>query len=348
MTEKEFNQKLKDGEVEAVKPETPQTPTPPTPAFDENEPLLDAMRRPKKSLSTPPTFSPKNFAEQFQVVVAGGLKSLWMWIDQTWVELAGSAGGAAGDDQEVQFNDGGAMGADPNFKWNATEKRIELDSNTNIPALKRGNGNGSILVEGGDATIGDSPGGQGILRGGLGHGTGPQGNGGPAVVAGGYAEDVDPYTADGGPAYILGGGGLNPGPIYMGVTQIERSGPGIFTERRYGRLTTTNATQATLMSFTIPDYSNRAIRAYISAYDTNPVGSGNSAAYVLTALYKRSYGGSTTLVGSIQNDFTAEDNAAWDATLDISDNAVRVRVTGQGSTNIFWKCELFMWGGYID
>lgn len=82
MTEDQFNQNVEDGKVIPVKAEQPAPQSTPR-QFDENEPLLDSLRRPRRHLTSAPTFTPKTFSEQIQFVDDDGLK-VYFYINGTW------------------------------------------------------------------------------------------------------------------------------------------------------------------------------------------------------------------------------------------------------------------------
>ena len=62
---------------------------------------------------------------------------------------------------------------------------------------------------------------------------------------------------------------------------------------------------------------------------------GDSAGYVRKALYK-TVAGTTSLVGAVLDDYTAEDQAGWDCTITFSTNTLQVQVTGAVDNNITW------------
>jgi hypothetical protein len=102
---------------------------------------------------------------------------------------------------------------------------------------------------------------------------------------------------------------------------------------------TTDATATTLVSYDAPD--GRAIDYTASVLGYRP-SNGDTYRIDLGVTYKRFGGGAPTIVGSL---FTANERAdagaaTWDATIDVSSNTVRVRVTGEASATINWSCEL--------
>lgn len=102
--------------------------------------------------------------------------------------------------------------------------------------------------------------------------------------------------------------------------------------------TTTNGTQTTLGSYTLSDNAAYMIEASMSARQTGgaiPVG-GAAAVYVRRAGVYRDGGGVATLIGAVEASFDREITAAWDATIDVSGNDVRLRVTGNVGDTIDW------------
>jgi len=99
---------------------------------------------------------------------------------------------------------------------------------------------------------------------------------------------------------------------------------------------TTDATVTTVASFTLADNTVYWFEATIIGRDTSGT---DRAFYIRSTLAYRQSAGSATL-GALQTIVTDETNAAWDATLDVSTNDVRVRVTGAVATTINWACTL--------
>jgi hypothetical protein len=104
-------------------------------------------------------------------------------------------------------------------------------------------------------------------------------------------------------------------------------------------VSTTDATQTTLQTIAIPVTTTVLIETRVTARRTG--GSGGTAedgaAYVIRAAVKN-VAGVATLIGAVNADFTAEDQAGWDATVDVNAGNARVRVTGAANNNIDWKC----------
>lgn len=129
--------------------------------------------------------------------------------------------------------------------------------------------------------------------------------------------------------------------------QVERgrlvinTGNDGFSEKYIGLVTTTNATSSNTTLFTAPANRSVLLEARVVATRTGGTAgtAGDSAGYIRRALYKTT-GGTTSLVGTIQDDFTQEDQVGWDCTLIISTNDIQLQVTGAINNNITWIYEI--------
>jgi len=97
---------------------------------------------------------------------------------------------------------------------------------------------------------------------------------------------------------------------------------------------TTDATVTTCGSYTLPDETVALIEARV----VGRLSTGTAAGYIRVGTFQQETAGTTVQVGllNVTNLYGAEDTATWDATLDISGAAVRVRVTGVAATTIDW------------
>lgn len=100
---------------------------------------------------------------------------------------------------------------------------------------------------------------------------------------------------------------------------------------------TTDDTVTTLATYAVPD--NAIVRVEVEIVARRP-SNGDSAVYRRAVGVKRHGGGGATLVGAVQDAHTAEDVAGWDATLDVSGNDLRVRVTGEAAATIEWRSRM--------
>lgn len=103
------------------------------------------------------------------------------------------------------------------------------------------------------------------------------------------------------------------------------------------KLTTSDGTQSTCGTWAAPaDGVVIYVLVVVSAINT---GTGDSKGWVLGGFYER-VSGSTSLLGSLQNLIAGQGSVGattWAATLDVSSNSVRVRVTGVAATSIKWQ-----------
>lgn len=110
------------------------------------------------------------------------------------------------------------------------------------------------------------------------------------------------------------------------------------------RVATTNATQTTIHTFTIPTTTTFMIEAYVTARRTG--GSSGTAedgaGYVIRGTYKN-VAGTATLIGAVNAAYTAEDQAGWDATLNVTGATVLCQVTGAANNNVTWHMTARVW-----
>ncbi len=102
------------------------------------------------------------------------------------------------------------------------------------------------------------------------------------------------------------------------------------------QVATTDATATTLTSVTVPTDSALYLRVKIVGRRTggSAGANGDSAVYERSARFKN-VGGTVTING-LQTDYTNEDQAGWNGTLDVSGASARLRVTGAANNNITW------------
>lgn len=103
------------------------------------------------------------------------------------------------------------------------------------------------------------------------------------------------------------------------------------------RVATTDATVTTLQTIAITASNTYQIEARVQARRTGGTSgtAEDAASYVVRGTYK-TVTGAVTLVGAVTADYTAEDQAGWDATLTISGTNVLVQVTGAANNNVTW------------
>jgi hypothetical protein len=92
MTEQEFNEKRLQGEIQGLSeppqgetliPEQPKL----VPDLGTYLAVLEILQRPKQHLTTAPTFTPKNFAQQIQLSDDGVNKKLHIYINGAWADF---------------------------------------------------------------------------------------------------------------------------------------------------------------------------------------------------------------------------------------------------------------------
>ena len=106
-----------------------------------------------------------------------------------------------------------------------------------------------------------------------------------------------------------------------------------------GRVATTNATPATLLTISPTASYTTMIEARVVARRTGgTAGTAEDAAgYIFQGTYKNT-AGTVALIGTVNAAYTAESVGTYNATLVISGSTVLVQVTGVASTNITWHC----------
>ena len=106
---------------------------------------------------------------------------------------------------------------------------------------------------------------------------------------------------------------------------------------KQAKVTTTDGTQTTLATITIPTTTTVQVEATVVARRTG--GSAGTAedgaGYRMMATIKN-VAGTATLIGAVTANHTAEDQAGWDATIDVTGATARIRVTGATNNNVSW------------
>lgn len=114
--------------------------------------------------------------------------------------------------------------------------------------------------------------------------------------------------------------------------------------RIVGSVSTTDATPTSMNykdAITLSSDTSVMIEARVIARRTGGSGGSaiDSAGYVRHATYKN-IAGTVSLVGSVDADYTAEDQAGWDCSFAISGDTVYLQVTGATNNNITWVYDL--------
>jgi hypothetical protein len=90
MTEEQFDQLARQGQVDYVQPETADQEGGLKPlALDEYQPVLEALRRPKIHLTEVPTFIPRSFNESIQFLDDGINQQILAYINGAWRTFGG-------------------------------------------------------------------------------------------------------------------------------------------------------------------------------------------------------------------------------------------------------------------
>lgn len=105
----------------------------------------------------------------------------------------------------------------------------------------------------------------------------------------------------------------------------------------HGRAATTDATVTTINTIAVAATTTVMIEAHVRARRTGGTSgtAEDAAGYIIAGTYKN-VAGTATLVGAVSADYTAEDQAGWDATLTASGGNVLLRVTGAANNNVTW------------
>lgn len=145
----------------------------------------------------------------------------------------------------------------------------------------------------------------------------------------GFAQRVGTESLETGPITING--------TIDSATEITSAGSGTRQIIPFEG-TTTNASATTIYTLTIPSSTTLGFVLHLSARRTGgSAGTAEDGAhYVRSGAYKN-VGGTATIIGSITNVSTQEDQAAWDVTFNATSNTVQVQVTGALNNNVSWS-----------
>jgi hypothetical protein len=140
-------------------------------------------------------------------------------------------------------------------------------------------------------------------------------------------------VADGGDTTITEQLGVGVAPTEKLSVKDHSAFTGSAAQLTTGAVQTTDATQTSCKALTLADNTLYWLEADVIGRDT---GGTDRAYYKLAGLVYRQGGGAT--LGTVNVIVEDETNAAWDATLTVSSNDVRVSVTGAAATTINWVC----------
>lgn len=102
-------------------------------------------------------------------------------------------------------------------------------------------------------------------------------------------------------------------------------------------VTTTDATQTTIDSFTLDDEETYMVQIFVVG--TKDDGSDRCGVIKQAVLY-RDGGGNATLQGNVSTTLEEYSDLNWDVDITVSGNDVRASVTGVAATTITWKCSM--------
>jgi hypothetical protein len=104
-----------------------------------------------------------------------------------------------------------------------------------------------------------------------------------------------------------------------------------------GRIATVDATVTTLHTVAIPATTTVQIVAFVTARRTGGAAgtAEDGAGYMVQATVKN-VAGAATLIGAVNQICVQEDQAGWDATIDVNGANARVRVNGAVDNNVTW------------
>jgi len=140
-------------------------------------------------------------------------------------------------------------------------------------------------------------------------------------------------VADGGDTTVTEQLGVGVAPTEKLSVKDHAAFTGSAAQLTTGAVQTTDATQTSCKALTLADNTLYWLEADVIGRDT---GGTDRAYYKLAGLVYRQGGGAT--LGTVNVVVEDETNAAWDATLTVSSNDVRVSVTGAGGTTVNWVC----------
>lgn len=117
------------------------------------------------------------------------------------------------------------------------------------------------------------------------------------------------------------------------LQQLVNTDDGVYN----ATVSTTDATVTSLFVLTVPSGVSVTIKAKVTARRTggSSGSAGDSAGYERIATVA-DISGTATLIGSVSPPHTAESQAGWDCTIDVTGATARVRVTGAASNNVNW------------
>jgi hypothetical protein len=85
MDEQTFEQALKVGQVHFIEPQKPEAKEELKPnTLDEYTPIIETLRRPRRHLTSAPTFTPKSLLDQIQFFDDGTNRRVYIYVNGAW------------------------------------------------------------------------------------------------------------------------------------------------------------------------------------------------------------------------------------------------------------------------
>ncbi len=128
------------------------------------------------------------------------------------------------------------------------------------------------------------------------------------------------------------------GADYWQWTTTKLQATGNARLKVYGDLASVQTTDATVTSVFTWTILDEACTFAVPSVTADRSTGAETAAYVRRVRIKRD--GGTVTLGTVEDNYTSEEAAGWDCTVDNSTSTGRVRVTGAGSTTIDWGCNM--------
>ncbi len=135
---------------------------------------------------------------------------------------------------------------------------------------------------------------------------------------------------------VLAGWGADVNALIRGLGGATRELSRV--ERVFEEYTTTNATQVAIITFPMVDETACAFDVIVTACRSPAATKGGR--WKRSAVYRRTSGGSATIIGTIETGTDQETDAGFDVTFSVSSSSVRVMITGLASNTIHWTAEL--------
>lgn len=153
------------------------------------------------------------------------------------------------------------------------------------------------------------------------------------VFGGSPAFTLDVTSVPGFPVLTLTGTSGGATPTWV----ISENGTSVRRTVQGTQNTSTSAAPVSTSLTTTATDTTIFLELFTTAFRTggSSGATGDSGAYIRRAVFKN-IAGTVSLVGSIQDGFTSEDQAAWDVTFTVGGAAIAAQFTGAANNNITW------------